>query len=72
MPSPAITTVVKIMESLPIEEQDGVIEHLKKTRCATKNGKKEAHSPRVLENRTNVNNGEQYVFYRIFYHCRIL
>jgi hypothetical protein len=29
MSSPAITTVVKIMESLPIEVQDGVAEHLK-------------------------------------------
>jgi hypothetical protein len=29
MSSPAITTVVKIMESLPIDLQDGVAEHLK-------------------------------------------
>jgi hypothetical protein len=29
MSSPAITTVVKIMESLPIEVQDGIVEHLK-------------------------------------------
>ena len=29
MTSPAVTTVVKIMESLPIEVQDGVVEHLK-------------------------------------------
>jgi hypothetical protein len=29
MSSPAITTVVKIMESLPIEVQDGVADHLK-------------------------------------------
>jgi DNA-binding transcriptional regulator GbsR (MarR family) len=29
MSSPAITSVIKIMESLPIDLQDGVAEHLK-------------------------------------------